>query len=105
MLCHTLLDLVAHALLGPQNVLDGVIDTPERIVIMTTNHPEQLDPALIRPGRINRKIYMVRRVAARNGFTSSGAWLQLPTACTTTHISFPSIVVACTGSAPQRAGA
>ena len=40
------------------NVLDGVVDTPERIVIMTTNHPEKLDPALIRPGRINRKIYL-----------------------------------------------
>ena len=25
---------------------------------MTTNHPEKLDPALIRPGRINRKILM-----------------------------------------------
>lgn len=40
------------------NVLDGVVDTPERIVIMTTNHPEKLDPALIRPGRINRKIFL-----------------------------------------------
>ena len=40
------------------NVLDGVVDTPERIVIMTTNHPEKLDPALIRPGRINRKVFL-----------------------------------------------
>ena len=40
------------------NMLDGVIDTPERIIVMTTNHPEKLDPALIRPGRINRKIYL-----------------------------------------------
>lgn len=45
-------------LAGLLNVLDGVVDTPGRIVVMTTNHPEQLDPALIRPGRINRKIYM-----------------------------------------------
>jgi hypothetical protein len=29
----------------------GVVDTPKRIVIMTTNHPEKLDPALYRPGR------------------------------------------------------
>ena len=37
-------------------MLDGVVDTPNRIVIMTTNHPEKLDPALIRPGRINKKV-------------------------------------------------
>ena len=35
------------------NILDGVIDCPERIIIFTTNHPELLDPALIRPGRID----------------------------------------------------
>jgi chaperone BCS1 len=45
-------------LAGLLNVLDGVLDCPERIVIMTTNHPEKLDPALVRPGRINRKVYM-----------------------------------------------
>ena len=38
---------------GLLNVLDGVVDSPNRIVIMTTNHPEKLDPALIRPGRID----------------------------------------------------
>jgi hypothetical protein len=43
-------------LAGLLNVLDGVVDSPGRIVIMTTNHPTQLDPALIRPGRINTKI-------------------------------------------------
>lgn len=45
-------------LAGLLNVLDGVIETPGRIVVMTTNHPEQLDPALIRPGRINKSIHM-----------------------------------------------
>ena len=45
-------------LAGLLNVLDGVVDSPNRIVIMTTNHPEKLDPALIRPGRINRQILM-----------------------------------------------
>ena len=35
---------------GVLNVLDGVVDCPERILVMTTNHPEKLDPALIRPG-------------------------------------------------------
>lgn len=45
-------------LAGLLNVLDGVVDTPDRIVIMTTNHPEKLDAALIRPGRIDKKIYL-----------------------------------------------
>jgi hypothetical protein len=39
---------------GLLNVLDGVVDTPGRIVVMTSNHPDKLDPALIRPGRINK---------------------------------------------------
>ena len=34
------------------------MDTPERIVVMTTNHPEILDPALIRPGRIDQKLLL-----------------------------------------------
>lgn len=40
-------------LAGLLNVLDGVVDAPGRIVVMTTNHPERLDPALVRPGRVN----------------------------------------------------
>jgi chaperone BCS1 len=43
-------------LAGVLNVLDGVVDCPGRLLIMTTNHPEKLDPALIRPGRIDRKL-------------------------------------------------
>eukprot|EP01026_Neomeris_dumetosa_P046865 TRINITY_DN4002_c0_g1_i10.p1 TRINITY_DN4002_c0_g1~~TRINITY_DN4002_c0_g1_i10.p1 ORF type:complete len:627 (-),score=84.43 TRINITY_DN4002_c0_g1_i10:466-2346(-) len=52
--------LDAFNLAGLLNVLDGVVDSPERIIVMTTNHPEKLDPALIRPGRINRKMYLGR---------------------------------------------
>ncbi|CAF1558755.1 unnamed protein product [Rotaria magnacalcarata] len=37
------------------NLIDGIIEQPSRILIMTTNHPEQIDPALLRPGRINIK--------------------------------------------------
>jgi len=34
-------------------VLDGILEIPGRLLIMTTNHPEVLDPALLRPGRID----------------------------------------------------
>lgn len=36
---------------GLLNAIDGVAATEGRILWMTTNHPEKLDPALIRPGR------------------------------------------------------
>ena len=35
------------------NILDGVLEIPGRIVIMTSNHIQKLDHALIRPGRID----------------------------------------------------
>jgi len=40
---------------GILNAIDGgMIQTHGQILIMTTNHPEKLDPALLRPGRIDR---------------------------------------------------
>ena len=33
--------------------IDGIVETKGRIIIMTTNHREVLDPALLRPGRID----------------------------------------------------
>ncbi|KAL4950835.1 P-loop containing nucleoside triphosphate hydrolase protein [Aspergillus filifer] len=42
---------------GLLNVLDGVSSQEGRVLIMTTNHIEHLDDALIRPGRIDRKVY------------------------------------------------
>lgn len=38
------------------NLLDGVLETPGRILIITTNYPDKLDSALIRPGRIDVNI-------------------------------------------------
>jgi hypothetical protein len=38
------------------NLLDGVLESPGRILVMTSNFPERLDAALIRPGRIDVKI-------------------------------------------------
>lgn len=43
---------------GLLNVLDGVGSQEGRIVIMTTNRPEQLDSALVRPGRVDLKILL-----------------------------------------------
>ena len=37
-------------------MLDGIIETPGRAIVFTTNFPERLDKALLRPGRINLKI-------------------------------------------------
>lgn len=38
-------------------VLDGTMEVPGRIVVMTSNHPEVLDKALIRPGRIDVQVH------------------------------------------------
>jgi len=32
---------------------DGTVETPERMVVITSNYPERLDRALIRPGRVD----------------------------------------------------
>lgn len=40
---------------GLLNALDGVASAEERIIFMTTNHEDRLDPALIRPGRVDIK--------------------------------------------------
>jgi chaperone BCS1 len=38
------------------NSLDGLFSIHGRILIITTNHPDELDDALVRPGRIDVKI-------------------------------------------------
>jgi len=40
---------------GLLNAIDGVISQEGHLLFMTTNHPERLDHALIRPGRIDRR--------------------------------------------------
>ncbi|KAJ5988301.1 hypothetical protein N7481_003511 [Penicillium waksmanii] len=41
---------------GLLNVIDGVAASEGRILVMTTNHPDKLDPALLRPGRVDMSI-------------------------------------------------
>jgi mitochondrial chaperone BCS1 len=38
---------------GFLNAIDGVRSQEGRIIIMTTNYKERLDPALLRPGRVD----------------------------------------------------
>ncbi|XP_034185730.1 mitochondrial chaperone BCS1 [Osmia lignaria lignaria] len=43
---------------GLLNCLDGVASTEARVLFMTTNYLERLDPALVRPGRVDVKEYI-----------------------------------------------
>lgn len=43
---------------GLLNVLDGVASQEGRIILMTSNMPEKLDEALLRPGRIDQKVHL-----------------------------------------------
>jgi chaperone BCS1 len=43
---------------GLLNALDGVRSQEGRILIMTTNHREKLDPALMRPGRADVHVHL-----------------------------------------------
>jgi len=44
------------SLSGLLNAIDGVASHEGRVLVMTTNFPEKLDDALIRPGRIDMKV-------------------------------------------------
>jgi chaperone BCS1 len=41
---------------GLLNTLDGVSSSEGRVVVMTTNHVDKLDKALIRPGRVDLRV-------------------------------------------------
>ena len=43
---------------GLLNVIDGMLSPAGAIFIMTTNHIEKLDPALLRPGRVDLKLHV-----------------------------------------------
>ena len=44
------------SLSGLLNAIDGVASHEGRVLVMTTNFPEKLDEALIRPGRVDMKV-------------------------------------------------
>lgn len=59
------------SLSGLLNTIDGAASHEGRVLIMTTNHPEKLDPALIRPGRVDMQVLftLATRLQARDIFT------------------------------------
>lgn len=46
------------SLSGLLNATDGIGAKDDRLLFMTSNHPETLDPALIRPGRCDRRFHI-----------------------------------------------
>ena len=56
--------------LGLLNAIDGVAAQEGRALVMTTNHKERLDPALIRPGRadVHTELGLVCAATARRLF-------------------------------------
>ena len=46
----------ALTLSGVLNVLDGLISSHGRVLVMTSNHPELIDDAVLRPGRCDMKL-------------------------------------------------
>ena len=60
--------LVGVTLSGLLNVLDGPASVDGRLVVMTSNSPDALDAALLRPGRIDSKIlfgYTTKEVSSQ----------------------------------------
>ncbi|KAH6880145.1 BCS1 N terminal-domain-containing protein [Thelonectria olida] len=55
---------------GLLNALDGVAAGEERIAFLTTNHIDRLDPALIRPGRVD----LMLRIGEATRFQAAQMW-------------------------------
>ena len=45
------------------NIFDGILETPGRIIILTSNYPDKIDKALLRPGRIDKNIELKKASA------------------------------------------
>ena len=52
---------------GLLNALDGVASQEGRITVMTTNHLERLDPALVRPGRVDMRVELSNATKGQAG--------------------------------------
>ncbi len=52
------------SLSGILNTLDGVLEINGSVIVMTTNHPEKLDAAFTRPGRVNLSLRLQKMTAS-----------------------------------------
>ncbi|KAL8711744.1 MAG: hypothetical protein Q9220_003915 [cf. Caloplaca sp. 1 TL-2023] len=75
-------DMQGISLSGLLNAIDGVASHEGRVLLMTTNFPEKLDEALIRPGRIDMKIAFTK--ATRSQMTELFVRMYSPDAETAT---------------------
>ncbi|KAI1654875.1 BCS1 N terminal-domain-containing protein [Daldinia decipiens] len=101
------------SLSGLLNAIDGVASQEGRVLIMTTNTPEQLDDALIRPGRVDLQVAFANatRDQARELFVrmyeeDSGRPTTITTTTTTTTTTTATVnknqeKIAANGIAPQ----
>jgi chaperone BCS1 len=77
------------------NFIDGIIASQGRLLIMTTNHPEILDRALTRPGRVDKKweipyagidqllaFHSAATIAGLTSISSEDFLHRLPSPCT-----------------------
>ena len=69
----TTTDQTGVTLSGLLNALDGVSSREGRVLFLTTNHPERLDAALVRPGRVDEDRAGPTRRPTRHGGSSSGS--------------------------------
>ena len=69
---------------GLLNVIDGIAASEGRILVMTSNHPDKLDAALLRPGRVDMSVAF--------GYTSQAAIEEL----------FTSIYMTLDGDLPRK---
>jgi len=58
-------------------ILDGILETPGRMIVMTSNHPEEIDEALLRPGRIDMNIEF-KKMTRQDIKSMYELWFQEP---------------------------
>lgn len=56
---------------GMLNALDGIVHAQGQMIILTTNHPDKLDPALVRPGRVDIRLDLPDKLSDANAIWRS----------------------------------